>query len=141
MGENESEFKITSDLLGIQIKNLSFLDKAKNKSEDTALKLTIIKKSTGEDSDVINISLGDHVKGIINSANDENGDPSLTNGLIEVNSDKNIQIPESGILFIANLNEVDLEELVALIPDNDSETSDKESSQSKSMTIEAVSEY
>ena len=138
LGENKSEFKITSDLLGIQIKNLSFLDKAKNKSEDTALKLTIIKKSTGEDSDVINITLGDHVKGLINSANDENGDPSLTNGLIEVNSDKKAQIPESGIVFIANLNEVDLEELVALIPDNDSETSNTESSQSKSMTIEAV---
>ena len=119
LGENKSEFKITSDLLGIQIKNLSFLDKAKNKSEDTALKLTIIKKSTGEDSDVINITLGDHVKGLINSANDENGDPSLTNGLIEVNSDKKAQIPESGIVFIANLNEVDLEELVALIPDNE----------------------
>ena len=75
--------------------------------------------------------------------NDENGDPSLTNGLIEVNSDKKAQIPESGILFIANLNEVDLEELVALIPDNKSETtitvaSDTESSQSKSMPIEAV---
>ena len=138
LGENKSEFKITSDLLGIQITNLSFLDKAKNKSEDTALKLTIIKKSTGEDSDIINIALGDHVKGIINSANDENGDPSLTNGLIEVNSDKKAQIPESGILFIANLNEVDLEELVALIPDNKSETSDTESSQSKSMPIEAV---
>ena len=138
LGENKSEFKITSDLLGIQIKNLSFLDKAKNKSEDTALKLTIIKRSTGEDSDVINIALGDHVKGIINSANDENGDPSLTNGLIEVNSDKKAQIPESGIVFIANLNEVDLEELVALIPDNNSEASEVESSQSKSMTIEAV---
>jgi uncharacterized protein YhdP len=138
LSENKSEFKITSDLLGIQITNLSFLDKAKNKSEDTALKLTIIKKSTGEDSDVINIALGDHVKGIINSANDENGDPSLTNGLIEVNSDKKAQIPESGILFIANLNEVDLEELVALIPDNKSETSVTESSQSKSMPIEAV---
>ena len=138
LGENKSEFKITSDLLGIQIKNLSFLDKAKNKSEDTALKLTIIKRSTGEDSDVINIALGDHVKGIINSANDENGDPSLTNGLIEVNSDKKAQIPESGIVFIANLNEVDLKELVALIPDNNSEASEVESSQSKSMTIEAV---
>ena len=136
--ENESQFKITSDLLGIQIKNLSFLDKAKNKSEDTALKLSINKESTGKDSDVINISLGDHVKGIINSANDKNGDPSLTNGLIEVNSDKNIQIPESGILFIANLNEVDLEELVALIPEDDSEISDKESSKSKSIDIEAI---
>ncbi|MDB2679960.1 YhdP family protein [Methylophilaceae bacterium] len=136
--ENKSEFKITSDLLGIQIKNLSFLDKAKNKPEDTALKLTINKQSTGEDSDVINITLGDHVKGLINSANDENGDPSLTNGLIEVNSDKKIQIPESGIVLIANLNEVDLEELVDLIPDNESETSDIESSQSKSMNIEAV---
>ena len=138
LSENKSEFKITSDLLGIQIKNLSFLDKAKNKSEDTALKLTINKQSTGEDSDVINITLGDHVKGLINSANDENGDPSLTNGLIEVNSDKKIQIPESGIVFIANLNEVDLEELVDLIPDNESEISDIESSQSKSMNIEAV---
>ena len=138
LSENKSEFKITSDLLGIQIKNLSFLDKAKNKSEDTALKLTIIKKSTGEDSDVIDIALGDHVKGLINSANDENGDPSLTNGLIEVNSDKKMQIPESGIVFIANLNEVDLEELVDLIPDNESETSDIDSSQSKSMNIEAV---
>jgi len=48
--------------------------------------------------------------------------PSLTNGLIEVNSDKKMQIPESGIVFIANLNEVDLEELVDLIPDNESET-------------------
>jgi uncharacterized protein YhdP len=37
--ENKSEFKITSDLLGIQIKNLSFLDKAKNKPKDTALQL------------------------------------------------------------------------------------------------------
>lgn len=138
LSENKSEFKITSDLLGIQIKNLSFLDKAKNKSEDTALKLTINKQSTGEDSDVINITLGDHVKGLINSANDENGDPSLTNGLIEVNSDKKMQIPESGIVFIANLNEVDLEELVDLIPDNESETSDIDSSQSKSMNIEAV---
>ena len=138
LSENKSEFKITSDLLGIQIKNLSFLDKAKNKSEDTALKLTINKQSTGEDSDVINITLGDHVKGLINSANDENGDPSLTNGLIEVNSDKKIQIPESGIVFIANLNEVDLEELVDLIPDNESEISDIDSSQSKSMNIEAV---
>ena len=44
LSENKSEFKITSDLLGIQIKNLSFLDKAKNKSEDTALKLTINKQ-------------------------------------------------------------------------------------------------
>ena len=138
LSENKSEFKITSDLLGIQIKNLSFLDKAKNKSEDTALKLTINKQSTGEDSDVINITLGDHVKGLINSANDENGDPSLTNGLIEVNSDKKMQIPESGIVFIANLNEVDLEELVDLIPDNESEISDIDSSQSKSMNIEAV---
>ena len=138
LSENKSEFKITSDLLGIQIKNLSFLDKAKNKSEDTALKLTINKQSTGEDSDVINIALGDHVKGLINSANDENGDPSLTNGLIEVNSDKKMQIPESGIVFIANLNEVDLEELVDLIPDNESEISDIDSSQSKSMNIEAV---
>ena len=138
LSENKSEFKITSDLLGIQIKNLSFLDKAKNKSEDTALKLTINKQSTGEDSDVINITLGDHVKGLINSANDENGDPSLTNGLIEVNSDKKIQIPESGIVFIANLNEVDLEELVDLVPDNESKPSDIESSQSKSVNIEAV---
>ena len=138
LNENKSEFKITSDLLGIQIKNLSFLDKAKNKSEDTALKLTINKQSTGEDSDVINITLGDHVKGLINSANDENGDPSLTNGLIEVNSDKKMQIPESGIVFIANLNEVDLEELVDLIPDNESEISDIDSSQSKSVNIEAV---
>ena len=138
LSENKSEFKITSDLLGIQIKNLSFLDKAKNKSEDTALKLTINKQSTGEDSDVINITLGDHVKGLINSANDENGDPSLTNGLIEVNSDKKIQIPESGIVFIANLNEVDLEELVDLVPDNESKPSDIESSQPKSVNIEAV---
>ena len=99
LSENKSEFKITSDLLGIQIKNLSFLDKAKNKSEDTALKLTINKQSTGEDSDVINITLGDHVKGLINSANDENGDPSLTNGLIEVNSDKKIKFL-SRVLFL-----------------------------------------
>ena len=136
--ENESQFKITSDLLGIQIKNLSFLDKAKNKSEDTALKLSINKKSTGADSDVIDISLGDHVKGIINSANDENGDPFLRNGLIEVNSDKRIQIPKSSILFVANLNEVDLEELVDLIPEEDTKISDKESSKSKSLDIEAI---
>ena len=138
LGENESEFKITSELLGIQITNLSFLDKAKNKPEDTALQLTINKKSTGEDSDIINITLGDHVKGVINSANDENGDPSITNGLIEVNSNKKTQIPESGIVFIANLNEVDLEELVALIPDNNSEASEAENAKSKSMPIEAV---
>lgn len=138
LSENKSEFKITSDLLGIQIKNLSFLDKAKNKSKETALQLQVHKQSTGIDSDVINITLGDHVKGIINSSNDENGDPSLLNGLIEVNSDEKIIIPDSGILFLANLDEVDLEELVDLIPDEDSDAVKKESSPSKSIDIEAV---
>ena len=135
--ENESQFKITSNLVGIQIKDLSFLDKVKNKSEDTELKLVIHKQSTGVDSDIINISLGDHVKGLINSQNDENGDPSITNGLVEVNSDKKIKIPDSGILFVANLNEVNLEELVNLIPDGGSEISEEESSSSESLDIEA----
>jgi len=139
LGENESEFKITSDLVGIQISNLSFLDKAKNKSEETALQLKIHKQSTGADSDVINITLGDHVKGQINSANDENGDPSLINGLIEVNSNKKETIPKKGILFVAYLDEVDLEELVALMPDDDSNSNiaEEETPSSKSMDIEA----
>ena len=54
-------------------------------------------------------------------------------GLLRSIQTKISQIPESGILFIANLNEVDLEELVALIPDDDSEISDKEISKSKSI--------
>ena len=110
--KSKSELLFTSDLIGIQIKDLSIL----NKLESDTLSLSINKTATNSTEDKIFVQLGTNIKATINIANNPDSPRNIKNGLITINSNQKTVLPSKGIHLVANIasaNEKDFDFLLS----------------------------
>ncbi|MGE4597144.1 MAG: YhdP family protein, partial [Methylophilaceae bacterium] len=112
--DNKTEFLINSDLVGIQIRGLSILDKSSNQE----LLMSVNKTSSDINKGKIDLKLGTDISATFNTAQNENK-INIINGIININSVKNYIMPKDSILLVANFTSLSDEDFMFLINDND----------------------